>query len=211
MKKCIDCGESLRNMSPLAKRCKKCRRKFQDISSYIKKKKDRAKLSKQKTLVKVQRNGLSDEIAEKAKEKVIEEVGTKEEITKNTEKEMVENLKNAEAEQFPYLSTSLPKLWYGSKNDEFNDFLDKKIKRIVKEEIEKKFKHVLKEIKEYKVAAQIDWNLIFDECELEAELEYKDNQYRYICPCCGSENINWRKEDYSTCPMCKAYVDLYIK
>ena len=72
--KCIDCNKLLRNMSPLAKRCKKCRRAFQDKSSYEKKKRDRAEISKKKALEKVRKKGADKEIIEESYRKVIKDL-----------------------------------------------------------------------------------------------------------------------------------------
>jgi len=69
--KCIDCNEPLRNMNPLAKRCKNCRRIFQDKSSYEKKKRDRAEISKKNTVRKLIKTGADKEIIEETNKKII--------------------------------------------------------------------------------------------------------------------------------------------
>lgn len=68
-RRCIDCGKKLVNMRPLAKRCKECRRKFQDKVSYDIKKMQRTNVKKKNILKKVKEQGLIDEIAEEIEEK----------------------------------------------------------------------------------------------------------------------------------------------
>ena len=57
-------------MSPLAKRCKVCRKKFKDKVSHDIKKKKRKEVSKEKTMKKVEEQGLDTEFAKRVKKEL---------------------------------------------------------------------------------------------------------------------------------------------
>lgn len=150
MHKCIDCGKILRNMSPLAKRCIKCRRKFQDISSYNKKKKDRAMLSKKKTLEQVKERGIDSEIAEEASKRVVREIGTKEDIAKKAEENLIKNLEEPQDSFLNWL-TPATSLWgvsnHSTEAKKINEIFNKKIEDVFNKKFESKFKEELEKNK----------------------------------------------------------------
>ena len=121
---CIDCEKNLFHMSILAKRCRNCKRKFMDKCSYDIKKIKRAKDSKEKVLVKIEKIGASNEVAEKVKEKIANDLSPK--------------------TKFGYLNSSLYTPYPNNSSDnplfgekDINKIIEEKIKKRVKEELEK--------------------------------------------------------------------------